>query len=164
MPVLSKNVQQQLRNLDVKSLKLPNGKTIESELKRHAAILADCIQSRLDEVYESYEPKQYKRSYRLLNSLFIGPVQIEAKSTGVSLAVHIGFDEGAIHRGFDGQDADTALLLNDGWRTNGSFKNVPYLGYRDGTYFIEQGIADYKRKVPNPFPIMLNKHGVPEYF
>lgn len=148
----------------MKSLKLPNGKSIESELKRHAAILADCIQRRLDEVYESYEPKQYKRSYRLLNSLFIGPVQIEVKSTGMSLAVHIGFDEGAIHRGFTGEEVDTALILNDGYETNGRFKNVPYLGYRDGTHFIENGIEDYKRKVPNAFPVVLRKRGVPEYF
>lgn len=37
------NLKEILKNLDVSNLKLKNGKSVEAELKKHAAILADCI-------------------------------------------------------------------------------------------------------------------------
>ena len=49
------NLKEILKNLDVSKLKLKNGKSVEAELKKHAAILADCILYQLDKVYDSYE-------------------------------------------------------------------------------------------------------------
>ena len=65
------NLKAILKNLDVSKLKLKNGKSVEAELKKHAAILADCILDQLDKVYDSYEPKVYKRTYNLYNSVYI---------------------------------------------------------------------------------------------
>lgn len=159
------NLKQQLRNLDVSKLKLKNGNTVEKELKHHAAILANCIMEEIDELYESYSPKVYSRSYDLYNSLYIDDViHIDISAKGTSLSIHLGFDEGAIHEGIMGDEADVALLLNDGYRTYGSFANVPMFGWRTGKNFIENGITAYKKKVKNPFPVRLEKNNEEYYF
>lgn len=148
------NLKRQLRNLNVSKLKMKNGSSVETELKRHAGILADCITETLDDVYESYTPKIYKRSYSLYDSLYVDDsarVDITAKGTNLSIGLH--FDDGAVHTGFTGDDANMAVLLNEGWQTHGSFKDVPYLGFRSGTHFIEKGIEKYKKKVSNSFRV-----------
>ena len=149
------DLKRQLRNLDMSRLKMKNGSSVETELKRHAGILADCIMDSLaNEVYESYTPKMYVRSYRLYDSLYIDDflrVDITARGTNLSIGLH--FDDGAVHIGFNGEDANTAVLLNEGFQTHGSFKDIPYLGYRTGTHFIEKGIEKYKEKVNNPFMV-----------
>lgn len=133
---------------------MKNGNTVKDELKRHASILADCIMEELDSVYDSYTPKVYKRSYDLYNSLYIDDVvKIDISTSGVGLSIGIHFDEGAIHKGFYGDDANTAVLLHEGWQTHGSFSDVPYLGYREGTHFIEKGIEKYKQQVARPFAV-----------
>lgn len=160
-----KDIKSRLKNLDVSKLKMKNGRTIADEIKRHAVILTDCIQYELDTVYDSYSPVVYRRTYNLYNSIYIDDkVRIDISSNGSNLSIGIHFDDGAIHKGFDGSDADTALLLNDGWQTHGSFADVPYFGYRDATHFIENGIQAYKRKVNNPFNVKLTKNGIEEIY
>ncbi|WP_143318743.1 hypothetical protein [Clostridium sp. HBUAS56010] len=159
-----KDLKTRLKNLDVSKLKMKNGKTIEEEMKRHAAILADCIQYELDAVYNSYSPKYYNRTFGLYNSLHIGDMRIDVSSSGTDLSIKLEFDDGAIHKGLDGSDADTAILINDGWQTHGSFADVPYFGYREATHFIENGISDYKRSTINPFNVRLTKNGMSELF
>lgn len=148
------NIKGQLRNLDVSKLKMKNGRTVEAELKRHAEILADCIMECLDAVYDSYMPKTYIRSYGLYHSLYISDVvRVDISSSGVNLSIGLHFDDGAIHKSFDGEDINTAVLINEGWQTHGSFAAVPMLGWRTGEHFIEKGIEKYKRKVSNPFKV-----------
>lgn len=133
---------------------MKNGNSVEKELKRHASIVADCIMEELNDVYDIYRPKVYNRSYGLYNSLYIDDgIKIDISSSGAGLSIRLHFDDGAIHESFSGEDANTAVLLNEGWQTHGSFSHVPYLGYREGTHFIENGIEKYKRKVSNPFTV-----------
>lgn len=89
------NLKQQLKKLDVSKLQLVSGGTIAKELRRHAAILADCIMWALDEVYDSYEPKVYKRTYGLYNSLVIGNVKLDITTSGTSLSINLTFDRAA---------------------------------------------------------------------
>lgn len=51
------DLRKALKNLDVSKLKTSSGKSVSDELKHHAAILADCIMYRLDEVYGHIPPK-----------------------------------------------------------------------------------------------------------
>lgn len=151
---MSSNLKKQLKHLDVSKLKLKNESTVEVELKRHASILADCIMEALDNVYDARTPKVYQRSYDLYNSLYIDDgVRVDVSGKGASLSIALHFDDGSIHKSFNGEDANTAVLLNEGWQTHGSFSHVPYLGFREGTHFIEKGIERYKRRVNNPFMI-----------
>ena len=148
------NLKGQLRNLDVSKLKMKKGSTVEAELKRHAEILADCIMECLNEVYDSYTPRTYIRSYGLYNSLYIDDVvRVDISSSGVNLGITLHFDDGAIHKSFDGEDMNTAVLINEGWKTQGSFADVPMLGWKTGEHFVENGIEKYKRKVSNPFKV-----------
>lgn len=153
------NLKENLKNLDISKLKLKNGKSLESELKRHAAILADCIMEQLDKVYDSYEPKIYKRTYNLYNSVYIDDkVVAQVTSKSAALSITVSFDDGAFHTGFDGQKVNTAVLLNEGWQTHGRFANVPYFGYREPTHFIEKAVEAYKQRVSDPFEIKINKN------
>lgn len=149
-----KDLKKQLRNLNVSKLKMKNGNSVESEMKRHAFILADCIMEELDKVYYSYQPKVYLRTYDLYSSLYVDDnFEIRVSGKGATLSIGIHFNDGAMHESFNGNFANTAILINEGWKTNGNFADIPYLGYREGTHFIENGIKEYKRKVSNPFPV-----------
>jgi hypothetical protein len=132
---------------------MKSGDSVAAELKCHARILANCIQYELDKVYNLYEPKVYKRTFGTYNSLMIGNLEIKVTATGVALGISLMFDENAIHKGFDGEPVNTALLLNEGWQTG--FSDVPYFGQREGTHFIEKGIENYRRMMKNPFAIKL---------
>ena len=159
------DLKKQLRKLDVSKLKLKNGHTLEKELKRHASILADCIMEEIDSFYESYTPKMYRRSYGLYDSLYIeDSVRVDISAQGNSLSIHIGFDDNAIHEGIMGEEADVVLLLNDGYRTHGSFANVPMFGWRSGAKFLEARIAKYKQSVSKPFLVRLEKNDEEYYF
>lgn len=108
----------------------------------------------LNNIYDSYEPKKYKRTYSLYDSFYMDEnVRIQVSAAGSSLSIKMGFDDGAIHSGFYGDKVNTAVLLNEGYQTHGSFKDVPYLGFREPTHFIEKGINRYKQKVNKPFTV-----------
>lgn len=148
------NIARQLKNLDVSRLKMKNGATVETELRRHASILADCIMEELNKVYDSYTPKVYKRTYRLYDSLYIdGSVHIDVAASGANLSIGIHFDEQAMHTGFGGEPVNVAILLNEGWEWKNSGVNTPYLSKREETHFIDKGIENYKKKVSNPFVV-----------
>ena len=150
------NLKSKIKRVDVSKLKLNTGKTVVDELKYHATVLADCIIAELDRVYDSYTPEVWHRDYSLFNSLCIDNfVEIRTSSKGTELSIKLYFDEGAYHDSFDGQSVNTAVLINEGWQTHGSFKDVPYLGYRNGTHFIEKGVERYKNKVKRPFAVKL---------
>lgn len=147
------NLKAQLQKLDVSQLKMGSGNCVAVELKHHARILANCIQYELDRVYNSYETKVYQRTYGTYNSLMIGNLEIKVTATGAALGISVLFDENAVHKGFDGEPVNMAVLLNEGWQTG--FSDVPYFGQREGTHFIEAGIERYKQKVKNPFAVKL---------
>ena len=132
------NLKMQLQKLDVSKLKMESRNSVAAELTRHARILANCIQHELDKVYNSYEPKVYKRTYGTYNSLMIGNFEIKVTATSTALSISLIFDDGAIHKGFEGSPVNMAVLLNEGWQTG--FSDVPYFGQREGTHFIEKGI------------------------
>lgn len=149
------NITKQLAKLNVSKLKMKNGRTIADELKYHAKILADCIMDELNNVYDSYTPKVWQRDYSLYNSLYIDDfVEIKTSAKGVEMSISLHFNDGAFHRSFDGRSVNTAVLINEGWDWKSNV-DIPYLSHREGTHFIEKGIAKYKAKVSKPFKVRL---------
>ena len=135
---------------------MKNGRTIADELKYHARILADCIMEELDDVYDSYTTKVYSRSYELYNSLYVDDnVQINVSSSGAGLSIGVHFDDGAVHKSFDGSNSDVATLINEGWHWKSSNVSIPFLSERSGEHYIEKGIEKYKKKVSKPFRVRL---------
>ena len=148
------NLTKQLKNLDVSRLKMKNGNTVTDELRKHAKILADCIQRALDDVYESHNPTVYRRSYSLYDSLYIDDtIKVDVSAKGANLSIRVSFDEGAMHENFYGANSNVAALLNEGWSWKNSSVDIPYLSSREGTHFIERGIEEYKRSVRKPFAV-----------
>lgn len=159
------NIRKQLKNLDVSKLKLKNGRSVEQELKRHAEILYDCILEEMDNsIYSVYSPKVYMRNFNLYNALRINDmVKISAKNS--SFYVELYFDEDDVmHKNFFGEKVDVATILNEGYQTHGSFADVPMLGWRDATKFIDNGILKYKQKVTNPFKVKFTINGEERIF
>lgn len=153
------NISKQLKKLDVKKLKMKNGNTVESELRRHSRILANCIMEELDAMYESYSPSVYNRTHNLYNSVDIdNEVKVDVKASGTELSVRVFFDDGATHESFDGRDVNTAYLMNYGWEVKKDvwFKDIYHFGHYEGFHFIEKAIQKYKSKVNNPFKIRVN--------
>ena len=163
---MSKQLRDSLKKLKIKDLELINGNTVAKELERHAAILADCIMLELDKVYTSYNPKVYRRSYELYHSLQIEKdLWLNISARGSFMSVSLFFDEGAMHKSlFDNSAANTALLINEGYQTHGSFAAIPMFGYREPAHFIEKGIQAYKEKVKNPFKVELTILGRKQEF
>ena len=118
---------------------MENGNTVKEELKRHASILADCIIEELDSVYDSYTPTVYKRTYGLYNSVYIdNGIKIDVSNKGIAISLGLHFDDGAIHESFSGEDANTAVLLNEGWSWKKTTVDIPYFSRREVTHFIEK--------------------------
>lgn len=57
-------------DIDFKKITLSNGRTIEQQLKYEAQRLTDILQEEIYSWYLSYEPKEYERTYNMVNSLF----------------------------------------------------------------------------------------------
>ncbi|WP_458397511.1 hypothetical protein [Anaerotignum sp.] len=150
------NISGQLKKLNTSKLKMKNGRSIEDELKRHANILMECIQEELYAVYDMYSPLVYKRTLGLAESLYIGSTEIKVSARGLTMSIEVGFGESAFHENFFGEKMNTAILLNEGFQTHGSFEDIPYLGFREATHFIEKGIQKYKTSVNKPFAIKFN--------
>lgn len=149
------NITRQLNKLDFTKLKIKSGNTVKQKLKNHASTLATCIMKELSDVYDSYTPKVWQRDYSLYNSLYIDDfVEIKTSTKGVEMSISLHFDNGAFHRSFDGRSVNTAVLINEGWNWKSNV-DIPYLSHREGTHFIEKGIAKYKAKVSKPFKVRL---------
>lgn len=147
------SLENQLKGLDITKLKMTNGKTVEQNLRAEAKRLRSCIQKRLNEYMDSYEPK-YIRTGGLENSLNIDDY-ITIKPSPLSLEIFLYFDQNANHKSGDGilgwdgtgETVNTAWLLNFGYTVKKDvwFKNIENFGYRQGGHFIEHGIDDFNK-------------------
>lgn len=159
------NLKSQLKNIDVTKLKFKNGKTYGQVMVEEANRLRDCIQRRLDEYMHSYQPKMYKRTGALQNSLKVDDI-LSLKVTGKTMSLDIYFDDSGYHQSGDGiqgwdgngETVNTAYLLNYGYEVDKDvwFKDIPYFGYRSAGHFIEDGIADFEAS--NPYGIKIKVH------
>lgn len=130
---------------------------MEQEMRYHASILADSIMEEMESSIYSYPVKVYKRTFDLYNSLYIDDkVRVDVSSKGTSLSISLQFSDEVMHENFFGEKVDVATILNEGYKTHGSFADVPMLGFRDATNFIDNGILKYKQRVSKPFKVKLS--------
>ena len=144
--------ESQLKSINIKNLKMSNGKTLAENLYNEANRLRDCIQNRLDIYMATHQPKMYDRTGNLENSLKVDDF-LSIRVVGNSLEIDIFFDNGAIHKsgdgiqgwGGNGDEVNVAYLLNYGYRVKKDvwFKNIPYFGFRPAANFVEDGIVDF---------------------
>lgn len=160
------NIRKQLRQLDVDKLKMKNSdKTLEQELKYHAGILADCIMEEMQDSIYDYSPQMYRRTFDLWNSLYINDkVRVNVSGKGTSLSISVQFSDEVMHENFEGEQVNIAGILNEGYHTHGTFANVPMLGFREATNFIDNAILKYKQRVRNPFVVKFRINGEERIF
>ena len=159
------NIRSQLRQLNVEKLKMKSGRTVEHELRYHASVLADCIMEEMQDSIYSYANKVYKRTYDLWNSIYVNnKVRVNVTGNGTSLSISIQFSDEVMHDNFEGEKTHVAAILNEGYQTHGSFADVPMLGWRDATNFIDNGILKYKKKVKKPFIVKFTINGEERMF
>ena len=148
------NIRRQLKNLDVSKLRMKNGRSVADELKHHASILSDLIMEEMDNSIYSYQNKVYRRTFDLWNSVYIeNNVRVDVSGRGTSLSISVKFSDEVMHENFEGERMNIAEILHEGYQTHGSFSDVPMLGWRNATKFVEKAIEKYKQRVSNPFTV-----------
>jgi hypothetical protein len=138
-------IADQLSKINIMKLKAPDGQTYAQKLKIAADHLANCIQWRINEFYDSYEPVVYERTYNMYNSLRVEDIA-DIRVSGNTLSISLIFDEGANHESlFEEASVNTAFLMNYGYQVHKEvwFKDIEYFGWRKGFHFIEKGIEDF---------------------
>lgn len=150
------SINSQLRGLNIKKIKMTNGKTLERNLRDEAIRLRDCIQKRLDEYLDENPPKMYERELtgNLRKSLQVEDF-MDIRVTPTSLEIYVFFDDNANHMSGDGiegwsgtgEEVNTAYLLDHGYevRRNVWFKDIENFGWREGGNFVQKGIDDFNR-------------------
>ena len=150
--------ESQLKSINIKNLKMSNGKTLAENLYNEANRLRDCIQNRLN-IYLKTHPYRYggisptyERTGGLKNSLKVDDI-LSIRVVDNALEIDVFFDNGAIHKSGDGiqgwdgngDEVNVAYLLNYGYRVEKDvwFKNIPYFGFRPAANFVEDGIDDF---------------------
>lgn len=144
-----------LIDLDIRKLRLPNGRTIEQQMKYEAKRFMKILQEEIDIWYRSYSPSIYQRTYAMRDSIYAEDY-VEIDSSGTQLTVKIKYTDEAMHDSLWGDGKiNTLLLMNNGYQVqSGWHKNIENFGYREGGHFLERAVERFNRD--NSFGIEIN--------
>ena len=149
---MAKSLKERISNLAVTQIKTRSGETYGELLKREVNKLYDCIQARINEYYESYEPIKYRRTFRFKGALYAeNLVDIRIVGTQIQLSIRFHPDL-AYHDTWTSKgNGYVPILLNYGYE-NESLKNylglnehIEHLTHLKPQLFIENGILDWNK-------------------
>ena len=134
-------------NIDIKKIRLKNGRTVEEQMQYEAKRFLSILQEEIDEWYRQYTPSVYQRTGNMRNSVYVDDV-VDVDVSGTQLIVRVKYNDGAIHQSLWGQDdADTLMLMNNGYQvSSGWHKDIPYFGFRQGGHFLERAVERFNRE------------------
>ena len=159
---MAKSLKEQLAQIALKKVKMPDGKTLAETMASEARRLYDCIQYYIDEYYRSYQPTVYDRTDGYRKSLYaekIADIRVE----GDTLRIGVGFDlERSMHPNLEsvywndynlpimGQhETFVPRMMEMGWYApklaSMLGKHVYRLTYFEGVGAVEEGIKDFNR-------------------
>lgn len=147
-----KSIKEQITKLAAMKLKSSTGETYGELLKREVDRLYDCINARIDDYYNSYDPKIYRRTYRFQGSLYAENL-VDIRVVGNQIQLSLKFrPELADHDTWTSNgNGYVPILLNYGFK-NESLKNylglnhhIEHLTYLKPQLFIENGILDWNK-------------------
>lgn len=149
---MTKSLKEQITKLAATQIKTQSGETYAELLKREVDRLYDCIQARIDEYYDSYEPRIYKRTFRFQNALYAeNLVDIRVVGNQIQLSIRFHPDLAYHNTWTPKGNGFVPILLNYGY-TNESLKNylgldehIEHLTHLKPQLFIENGILDWNR-------------------
>lgn len=116
-------------------------------LEEQAKVLSKLLQEEIDNYYDSYSPKVYRRTFNFRNSIRVSPIKIEKSGNTYRMEVRIYFDkEMATHPSvMNGEDGFVGTLLNQGWHWSPDKTNrIPRFSDYDGFHFIQRAITRFK--------------------
>lgn len=149
---MSKSLKEQIAKLAAKQIKTRSGESYEEALKREVDRLYDCIQNRIDEYYDSYEPKIYERTYRFMGALYAEDlVDVRAVGTQIQLSLRFHPDLAQHETWTSNGNGYVPVLLNYGFENNALKKHmglkhhIEHLTYLKPQLFIENGILDWNK-------------------
>lgn len=132
--------------VDIRKLRLSNGKTLEQQMKYEAKRFLKILQEEIDDWYDSYSPVVYQRTYTMRNSIDVEDY-VDIDFSDMQITVNIKQTSAAMHKSLWGNGSVNALtLMNEGYHVkSGWFKDIPYFGYREGGHFIEKAIKRFEQ-------------------
>ena len=146
------SIKEQLRNISVMKYRNKSGLTYSELLKREVDRLYDCIQNRIDEYYDSYDPSKYRRTYRFMGALYAeNLVDIRIIENRIELSIKFHPDLAYHETWTPNGNGYVPILLNYGFKNK---KLKRYLGLEDDIehltvlkpqLFIENGILDWNK-------------------
>jgi hypothetical protein len=130
-------------------------KDVRKALREAASLLEKIMHDKLQEYYNSYSPVIYERTYNLLNSLRISPIE----QSGNMLMISVYFDrDSATHPSiFGGEEGYVANLINEGWKWNHDI-GINHLSHYEGFHFIEKSIDEFNSR--NKWGFVISKNSV----
>lgn len=149
---MAKSLKEQIAKLAVTQLRTSKGETYAQLLKREVDRLYDCINARIDEYYNSYRPKIYKRNYDFRGALYAEDmIDIRAVDNQIQLSLKFHPDLAYHDTWAENGNGYVPLLVNYGFRNKalkdylGLDKDIERLTYLKPQLFIENGIMDWNR-------------------
>lgn len=134
-------------DIDIMKLTLPNGRTLEKQMKYEAKRFLSILQEEIDRWYRLYSPKIYQRTYDMRDSIYADDL-VEVSISGTKLQVKINYDDTAFHKSlWDDSTINSILLMNNGYHvSSGWHKDIEYFGYREGGHFLEKTIERFNKE------------------
>lgn len=149
---MAKSLKEQLTRLAATQIKTRSGETYVEALKHEVDRLYDCIQARIEDYYNSYQPKIYRRTYRFEGALYAENL-VDIRVVGTQIQLSLRFHpELAYHDTWTSNgNGYVPILLNYGFENNalknylGLDHHVEHLTYLKPQLFIENGILDWNK-------------------
>ena len=149
---MAKSLKEQIAKLAATQIKTRSGETYAEALKREVDRLYDCIQARIEEYYDNYEPKIYKRAYRFMGALYAEDL-VDIRTVGTQIQLSLRFHPSlAYHDTWTSNgNGYVPVLLNYGFKNEklkdylGLDHHVEHLTYLKPQLFIENGIMDWNK-------------------
>ena len=142
------SIDEQLKRIVAKRVKLSNGKTIEQTLMEAVDYLYICIQSEIDAMYDAYTPSYYNRrpfGENLRSALYVEDF-LDARIKGNRIELSLKFSSNVWAWNFDhSHKSNVAVLMNEGWgdKSMESPDHPRGIYYFEGWDFIGKGIKKF---------------------
>lgn len=143
--------------INIRSLRLKNGRTLEGQLKHEQKRLLSLIQKHMTKWYASYDPVVYERTFGMRSLYARDYVWIDVNSK--KLTMTICFTDAAYGKSLWGNEKINKIqLMNEGYSVKQDvwFKNIPNFGFRDGGHFLEAAIDEFNKANYLGFSVKIN--------
>ncbi len=144
-------------DIDIMKLTLPNGRTLEKQMKYEANRFLKILQEEIDRWYRLYSPMIYQRTYDMKNSIYVEDL-VRVSISGNKLQIKINYDDTEFHKSLWNNDkVNSILLMNNGYQVSkGWHKDIENFGYKEGGHFLENAIYRFNKENYFGIDIIIN--------